>query len=129
MTSLVHIRYRSLGAYIWLRATEKLQERSLAARLSYQVRYGFAPILDRYRKSKQNQGWHLLMVGLCVLWQGSRARSAEKSSDPGRSSSVCRITGIMLNPMSTIFLRSRGVRPPETTRPLCVYNIPVQECL
>lgn len=105
-----------------LRAQEKLQVRSLAAKLSYQAWRGIEAVLGLQGRKEQNQGWLLLTGSNNALCQGSRARG-------GPDRSECRITVIMLNRLSAIFAQIGPLPTPKTSVPLCCYNTPVQECL
>ena len=129
MTTREQTRYNLVQLSMQLRATQKLQEQCLAAKLSYQAWRGVQSDTVRLGKEEQNQGLLAFNVGINALCQGSRARSAEKGSEPGRILSQCRITGIMLNAISSVFRIFGPLPTPKTARRCCVCNIPVQECL
>jgi hypothetical protein len=103
VTVLVHKGYNLEQLLMVVRATQKLQEQCLAAKLSYQAWRGVEDDTARLRKEEQNQGLLALNVGINAVWQGSRARSAEKAQDRATNLVRCRITDIMLNAMRPFF--------------------------
>ena len=129
VTVLVHKGYNLVQLSMVVRATQKLQEQCLAAKLSYQAWRGVEDDTARLRKEEQNQGLLALNVGINVECQGSRARSAGKAQDRAMNLGQCRITGIMLNAINLVFRIFGPLPTPKTARRCCVCNIPVQECL
>jgi hypothetical protein len=103
VTVLVHKGYNLVQLPMVVRATQKLQEQCLAARLSYQAWRGVEDDTARLRKEEQNQGLLALNVGINALCQGSRARSAGKGQDRAMNLGQCRITDIMLNAIRLFF--------------------------
>jgi len=125
MTSREQTRYNLVQLSMQLRATEKLQERSLAARLSYQAWRGVEADTALVRKEEQNQGLLALTVRVSVVCQGSRARSLGNQGEDDRLSH----NGYYVKSNPGRFSWIGPLPTPETARRCCVYITPMQECL
>ena len=108
-----------------LRATQKLQEQCLAAKLSYQAWRGVEADTARVGKAEQNQGLLALTVRVSIAWQGSRARSSGNQGDGDRLSH----NGYYVKSNPGRFSWIGPPPTPETARRCYVYITPMQECL